>query len=231
MIELDRVYSGLEIGHFRSFAKLFLKGPINGVVGLLFGTADNGDRLKATTVEQLQKGRSGIKEGLCCAQWEIRVREDQPSQEGEPENREKQGFEEIRRSTSTSVGQDVVPSIRFGYTHDTFIRLKAGPRLQDIDDCMFVFLLNRGLAEKIANIQVYANEYKLTEINVADIRLEDSSFGSRSPLLFSPEELADPWVMLRPKQASNFDIRFSEQTPRRFFHPHEVAPVTSGRRV
>jgi hypothetical protein len=162
---------------------------------------------------------------MCGGQWEMRIRENQP----EPNSRSRPDEEEDDSTykyepagSFTSVGQDPVKTIRVRYSRDSLIRFMPGPTLQDLDGCMFLFCLNRTLAEKVRAIHIYANEYKLTEISVNGFRIDNSSFKSQVPLFFSDEELADPWVRLRPEMVSAFHIRFSQQTPKRFFRADEV---------
>jgi hypothetical protein len=91
---------------------------------------------------------------------------------------------------------------------------------------MFVFHLNRGLAEKVMGIRIYANEYKLSEIRRDAFRIEDSQpMDAPSLLFFSDNELADPWITLGPQNESAFHIRFSEQTPKRIFSAQEVTEL------
>jgi hypothetical protein len=230
ILELGREYSGAEIGHFRAFAMVQLKGPVHRLLNFIFGATDNSHRLNAHTDEDLAKGEAGIAKSMCGGQWEIRFPEDLAATEsGQNENKEGENKEDDeerlpyeRAGSFTSVGADPVKMISTRYKKDSFIRLMPGPRLQDIDDCMFIFFLNRGLAEKVRAIQIYANEYKLTEIGADEFYIDSSSFAPRVPLFFTDRELADPWVRLRPKKASAFHIRFSEQTPKRFFHAAEV---------
>jgi len=222
VLELDREYKGSEIGHFRAFATMYLKGPIDGLFGLIFGATDNSKRLEARTAEELAKGQSGISQSLCGGQWEMRIPESPP----EPDKGADADGRSLRYEPAgsfTSMGQDPVESVRVRYGRDSFTRLMPGPRLLDVNDCMFLFCLNRKLAEKVRAIHIYANEYKLREIRADGFRIDHSSFEPLVPLFFSAEELADPWVRLRPERASAFDIRFAEQTPKRFFHAAEVA--------
>jgi hypothetical protein len=224
LLQLDREYRGSEIGHFRAFAVLTLKGPIYGGFCYLFGAADNDARLGARTEVQLAKGRSGISESMCVGQWEMRIPEDSQELEISANADEGDGrFKYELTGSSRSAGLDPVKAIRVRYGRDSFIRLTPEPRLQDIDECMFLFSLNRRLAEKVRAIHVYANEYKLTEIGVGGFTIDNSSFKTEVPLFFSDEELADPWVRLRPKNESSFHVRFSQQTPKRFFSADEVA--------
>jgi hypothetical protein len=225
VLELDRAYSGLEIGHFRAFAIVYLKGPVHGILSFMFGATDNSARLETSRPEDLAKRRSGIGESMCGGQWEMRIPENQPepandhTTEGEDESRLKYQ----PAGSFTSIGQDPVKTIRIRYKRDSFIRFMSGPTLQDLDDCSFFFCLNRRLAEKVKVLHIYANEYKLTEISGCGFRIDTSSFKPPVPRFFSDEELADPWVELRPEIASSFQIRFSEQTPKRFFNASEVA--------
>lgn len=165
----------------------------------------------------------GVSGSICGGQWETRIPENQPeavntSSAGEQHTSLK--FEPA--GSFTSVGQDPVKTIRVGYSRDSLIRLIPGPRLQDVDDCIFLFFLNRSLAEKVKAIHIYAKEYKLTEISGDGFWIDTSSFKPQVPLFFSDEELADPWVRLRPKIASAFQVRFSNQTPRRLFDANDV---------
>jgi hypothetical protein len=83
-------------------------------------------------------------------------------------------------------------------------------------------VLNRGLAEKVSRIHVYANEYKLLEIPKSEVVLDDRLRPSRIPVDFSDAELRDPWVYIRPERSTLFMLRFSEQTPHRLFAPRET---------
>jgi hypothetical protein len=88
---------------------------------------------------------------------------------------------------------------------------------------MFIFSLNRRLAEKVKAIRVYANEYKRAELRSEIFRLEERDFArGDSFLFFSEEELADAWVRLGPQSASTFRIRLSEQTPKRIYSAAEI---------
>lgn len=225
ILQLDREYRGQEIGHFRAFAIVRLKGPVRGIFSFMFGATDNSTRSETSTAEDLAKARSGIGESMCGGQWEMRIPENQT--EPASDNAAKEDEDESRlkyqpAGSFTSVGQDPVKTIRVRYSRDRFIRFMPGPTLQDLDECSFLFCLNRRLAEKVKAIHIYANEYKLTEISSSGFRIDTPSFKLPVPLFFSVEELADPWVGLRPEIASAFEIRFSEQTPRRFFHAGEV---------
>ncbi len=92
-------------------------------------------------------------------------------------------------------------------------------------------MLNRSLAEKLSSIEVFANGYKLTHIGPADFRIDDSNLKLRVPDTFTPEELADSWVRIRPSElASSFHLQFMSMTPRRMFEHGEAPDRRSERR-
>jgi len=93
---------------------------------------------------------------------------------------------------------------------------------------------------EVKAIHIYANQYKLTDIGAEGFRIDDSSFEARVPYLFSAQELADPWVRLRPNMASAFTYDFSTRhrsassTPSRYrtrrLGPEQVVPVLGASR-
>jgi hypothetical protein len=118
---------------------------------------------------------------------------------------------------------DPVRSIGACYSHDDpVIRFRPRLQLRDLDNCMFMPVLNRSLAEKLHSIQVFANDYKLADIGPDDFTIDGSPFESTNLFeRFTPDELADPWVRIRPSNwFSAFELRFSSTTPRRMY-PHE----------
>jgi hypothetical protein len=224
VFQLDREYGGGEIGHFRAFAFVHLKAPSQGLISFVFGSTDNSARLEATNVEGLGLGKSGITHSMCGGQWEMRIPENGPEAE-EPDNDgdERAEYKYQRTATFTSVGRNPLTTIGIQFSQDTFIRLMSLPNLLDLDESMFLFYLNRSLADKVDSIQIYANEYKLKEIRRDGFKIENDFRGKKGvSLVFSDEELADTWVTLAPPEASTFRIRFSEQTPRRFLSAEEV---------
>jgi len=87
---------------------------------------------------------------------------------------------------------------------------------------MLLFYLNRSLAVRVKSIRLYANEYQLAEISSNGFTIGALERELGLPLVFSTQELADPWVTLGPQSESTFHVRFSEQTPKRFFHAKEI---------
>ena len=168
----DREYSGAQIGHFRAFAIMGLKAPVHGLLSIMFGVTDNSSRVNAKTEEDLANGASGIANSMCGGQWEGRISEDLIKLESEEDERRKTALDDDDEEhlafepagNFMSVGRDPIRKLHLGYTRDSFIRLLPGPRLLDIDDSTFLFLINRSLAERVKAIHMYANDYKLIEI-------------------------------------------------------------------
>ena len=95
---------------------------------------------------------------------------------------------------------------------------------------MLLPLMNESLARKLKTVHVLANEYKLMEISQGDFQIDITAFEPNVPTVFTSEELADPWVRIRPKTASTFGLRFSEETPQRMFAPKQVQDTLPKRR-
>lgn len=233
LLELNREYSGTEIGHFRAFVFMQLKAPIDGILNLYFGATDNASRPNAKTEEDLAKGLSGIANGTCGGLWVQEIRESSSEEnvesQGDEEDDESGPFTQV--SGFSSVGSHAVKKIVVPYNNDPYIRLKSGPRLIDIDEAMFVFCLNSSLAKKLRAFKLFANEYQLMEVEANGFSVDTSPRNSRDPFFYSSLELSDEWVRLRPKSASAFHIRFSEQTPGRYYHAVEISGSTTRTRT
>jgi hypothetical protein len=231
VLGLDKEYSGIEIGHFRAFALFRYITPIQNVLSIMFGSSDNSERQDARSAADLSRGRSGIAYSICAAQWDQRVPEpeDGPSSVGtlkEPQDEVTDEFYFQKVGSSSSVGRDRVKGININYNKSTFLRIDSGPCLMDLNESIFIFILNKRLAEKVNFIRVFANEYKLADITKDRFYIDETPWDTKLPFIFSADELADPWVRLRPKNASAFRIDFSEQTPRRFYDAIEISNET-----
>ena len=227
VLELDREYSGSEIRHYRAFSTLQLKGPVHGIFSIMFGATDNSERGEAKTEQDLLKGQSGICGSLYGGQWEMRIPEDRvdaPPAEDPDDDNDEPTFPYVPAGNIRGVGlDDPVKTIRISYRKDQFIRFSPDLRLQDLDECIFIFFLNACLAKKLHTIKIYANEYKLAEIPNVGFKIDPTPVRYYVPLLFSDSELADPWVRVRPASLSSaFHISFSEHTPQRFFDAREI---------
>jgi hypothetical protein len=82
--------------------------------------------------------------------------------------------------------------------------------------------MNGTVAEKVETIKVFGNEYKLIEIEAPEFEIDYSPYEARVHYHFTSSQLADHWVHIRPKNATAFQIRYSERTPVRFYHAIEI---------
>ena len=129
----------------------------------------------------------------------------------------------------TSIGLERVKYVRLRYSQHEFIRLGPRLRLGDLDGAWFTFCVNRALAERVRTIHIYADAYKLAEISADGFWVDEATFDPKIPLIFTDAELADPWVTLRPRDASAFGVRFSEHTPKRIFSASEISTTSAER--
>lgn len=213
LLDLDREYTAPEIQHFRAFCSLWLVEEKAGFNHCIFGSADNTSRLDANSEKQLNLEQSGISKAICGAQWEVHTEKDSNSAEYQ------KGFRQT--GSSKSVGRDKIQQIAIRYHGaNDFMRITPYLLLRDLDLAKFVFYMNGSLFEKLDSIAVYANEYKLAHLRKDALRAEPRN--PDIPMLFTNDELADAWVVVRPPRSSLFELRFSETTPTRFFAAEEI---------
>ena len=73
----------------------------------------------------------------------------------------------------------------------------------------------------VMNDQIQTQEW--IALFPGDFLIDASRFDLTVPGTFTPEELADPWVRIRPSTLStNFRLRFKTTTPKRMFGHHEA---------
>lgn len=219
ILKLDREYTGEELGHLRAYCQIYLQeAPLN-TICLLFGTTDRWHRDERDT-EQMTP--SGVANGLCLSQW----RQLMPDDETIPEHVDIP-FE--KSSSGSQVGISKTKSIALTYHTNHFIRLEPDFKLKHLQDGLFLFLTNKTLAQRIVSIDIYANGYKLSEIEKHQISIDENDVKSATPLEFTSAELEDSWVIIRPKSASAFSMDFSSRVPVRMFKslPAGVKPPDS----
>jgi hypothetical protein len=222
-LELDREYLGAEIGHFRAFCSIELVEPRDGLVGLLFGSADNSNRMDARGVEDLSLAGGGIERGQCGRQWEKKLPDggDVPG----PFTRTKEFLKPAGSFTRAGVPTVRKLAIQFDGATD-FFRIPPYLLLRDIDDARFALFLNRSLADKLASICVYANEYELARYPREKLRIDGPPESFRVPMCFAESELVDVWVRIM-HDLSTFRVSFSDWTPRRRFSAAQVGDSPS----
>ena len=220
VLELRESYPAEQIGHFRAFCSLYLKEIRHGIVSILFGSTDKQDRLR-TVISSTEK--EGIKHGVSGGQWEERIDLDRRDLGEQGTNQEDEdGSELISTGSSSGIGVDPVPRIAIQYNNDNFLRFEPSLSLRDLDEAMFLPILNESLAEKVRGVHLFGGGYKIMQVMGDDLDIDKSPFKLEIPVEFTSSELADPWVRIRPKGLSDFRISFFEQTPMRMSNPRKT---------
>ena len=136
--ELDRTYTGAEIGHFRAFCSLHLKEPKLNTLSLLFGSSDLADRFRTDLSDISRQNQPGISFGISGAQWEQHFDFTEGSPAASSESSENEGDHEKARykkvGASSSVGMAEVGFLSIRYDKDLFIRFHPVLTLRDLDD-------------------------------------------------------------------------------------------------
>jgi len=216
--ELKEKYPAEEIGHFRAFCSMYLKEIKQNIFGIIFGSSDRSNRMRDDIKEDFTSESSGIKYGISSGQWENHIDLEKSSSDEEVEEEK---YKQV--GSSSSIGKDDIEFIGISYRKDSFIRYMQTISLKDLDEAMFLPILNKSLAEKIKAIHIYSDGYKIQELCSDDFSIDSSEFKPHIPAQFSDEELGDPWVRIRPSNLSSaFHIRFFEKTPKRMFMPEQV---------
>lgn len=222
--ELDRTYKAEEIGHFRAFCSMYLKEPKHKIFSILFGSSDKSNRMRSDLETDFTIQESGIKYGIGGGQWEKHVNWGAGENEGLDESADdddKLKYQNV--GSSSSIGMDPVKFITIRYDHDnSFIRYQPRLSLRDIDDAMFLPVVNKSLADKIIAIHIFSNGYKLQEITKSKFSIDTTTFSPKIPANFTDDELNDVWVRIRPINASAFRMSFSDQTPKRMFISRQI---------
>ncbi|MDR3560562.1 MAG: hypothetical protein P4N59_03835 [Negativicutes bacterium] len=215
--ELKTKYAAEKIGHFRLFCSLYLKEPKQKILKILFGSSDKSNRMRNDAKGDFTEQLSGIKYGISGGQWEQYFDQSKIDLE-QIDNK----FEYTQAGSSSSIGYDEIEFISISYRVGGFIRFFPCLTLRDFDEAMFLPIVNKSLAEKIKAIHLYSNGYKLQEINNSEFKIDESECHPNFPVVFSEDELKDPWVRIRPNIASAFRIEFFEKTPKRLFIPSQT---------
>ena len=225
LYKLKREYAGSEIGHFRAFMDIFFKVPLGDVYKVDFGSSDKAHRFDHQNDRRSVPDLPGIENSVGAGVWEHYITEQEDdAADGDAETAPAREKSVRQVSSSNGVGRKTVSHIAIQYQKEHSM-LHFGPRfpLSDIDESMLMPLLNASLADKLDSFSVYANEYELLRVGHSEFIIDRTSFDSSLPVDFTPEELNDPWVRIRPATiASNFSIELSQYTPRRLFSASAV---------
>lgn len=222
---LDRQYRGEEIGHFLAFTSIFFPKMRLGLTELLFGSSDNSWRFREHPY-QVRPDLPGISHGISDMTWEASYTMEEMiplEEEGVDESLDYRLLKP--RGWGSGAGMDPVDQIVIRYRHTDTFDFHPEPRLtlEDVDGAWVMPELNASLADKVEAIEIWANGYVLLSLQKDDFKIDRSKHDFAVPGHFSDEELADPWVRIRPSSFnSNFTIDFSDRTPRRGFVSREI---------
>ena len=229
--QLKKSYPANEIGHFRAFVTVGLRAIKHDIMMIWFGSSDRPHRFRADLKGEEKNGPAGIAHGISSGAWERQVKlpvceEDIASATSatveDEDDKERRAY--VYVGGGSGLGMEQVPSIIVRYLHDDpLVRFRPRLQLRDLADCVFMPVLNQSLAEKLHSIQVFANEYKLADIRPDDFTIDRSSFKNPVPEAFTPDELADQWVRIRPAGISSaFRLKFTATTPKRIYGHDEM---------
>ncbi|OME51801.1 hypothetical protein BSK59_19975 [Paenibacillus odorifer] len=212
--ELDRAYQAEEIGHFRLFCLVQLKEPKQKILSFLFGSSDKPKRMSPDSKLDIDNQMRGIKNGISGGQW-VEYFNTEVSESDDTERYESRGY-------FSSIGQDLIDFLPISFRDSSFVRVGPAVTLKDLDEAIFIAILNRSLAEKVKTIHLYSNGYKIQEFTNDEFHISDSNFNPEIPVMFTEDELNDSWVSIRPIGSSFFSIDFFEKTPKRMFTPKQM---------
>ena len=208
-IKLKRVYKAEEIGHFRMFCFFDITQPHCKIDEIIIGASDKSHRMMPNLHKSKNVQLSGIKYGICRGAWE-----------GYYGNTKK--LKSV--SPSASIGMNEVEKINFSYNKDGFIiRYPHNMSIMDINKSYFVFFVNKSISKCIDSIIINANEYTIEKIYGDSFLIDESDVDFESfPVLFSEEEMKDPWVRIRPNNVNSlFKIDFHKKVPQRISIPEK----------
>lgn len=217
--KLKREYDATEIGHFRAFCSIYLREPKLGILGLLIGKTDKSNRFR-TDIKQESTEYPGIGSGIASGQWKVAwdiTSEHDDSSESELNDKKDVG-KYLPLGSGSGVGMKSVQNLVVSYNTDSFIRFEPVLTLMDFDECSWIPILNKSLAEKLDSIRIFANGYMLYDSDKKGFGIDNSKFELDLGEVFSEDELSDPWVRIRPAEPSSaFNLSFVDNVPVRMF--------------
>lgn len=215
--ELDREYTGDEIGHFRAFCSIYLHQlPLN-ILSILFGSTDRSERGRDDFNPSTSP--TGAAHSLALGQWQqkLEVGKDDESdmREENPEEPEREKYEASRAGSSIGIKKTKFLTIRYYTSH--FLRLEPELELRNFNGAWILPIMNARLAKAVRRFELYSNGYLLMEVDSSQVLIDESPFSATVPFPFTTEELADAWVRVRPKTSSSFVLDFTGRVPVRLF--------------
>ena len=210
-INLDREYTSAEIGHFRIFCDLYLSHNDYAIESIQVGMTDkewdNNDKL--------------IRRGTNTSGWYENGISSITSLFFNSEDKEK--YEIL--SNGSSIGNETVASFVLAINiWEPLIKLHYRLKLSNLDESHYIFTMNKSVAQKISNIEVYASGYLIAKHDRSVIKIRNLVGANKAPELvdFTEKELRDEWVFVNPDGSSMFRVNFGEITPKRYYEPSEI---------
>ncbi len=120
------------------------------------------------------------------------------------------------RGSSASVRPDPLSLLAASGGFSEYSDPEVRANLADLGEAFFHFEMNRQLFDRLAGIEIFANEYLLWSATAESLYADAPNVEPTTPWNFSDDELADEWVrvMLGYGRPGQFD--FSSTTPRRW---------------
>lgn len=226
--DLNRSYDATEIGHFRLFCTFVRRNIVRGIFCIHFGASDRTNRMRPDTKLNYLLDPPGIGSGQSFGEWiEVLEEIDQGAGDSkaaaEAAPKEDSEFKWRLLSSGGGIGQATVSTIFIKYDRGGIFQLPPTIRMLDLDGGWLIFHANRSLAEKIESIQIFANDYKIMDIQRRDFLIDSSGETPDVQVPFSEQELKDEWVAIRPANGnSTFVISFAAESPVRLFSSQQV---------
>lgn len=93
--------------------------------------------------------------------------------------------------------------------------------LADLDGALFAFFMNRSLSERIARIEIFANDYLVWSAPASELGIDTPNGNPTLPWPLSSEEMADEWVRVM-NRGYTASIDFSASTPVRLLEAAQI---------
>lgn len=210
-VNLDREYTSAEIGHFRIFCNLYLSHNDFGIERIEAGITD----------KEWSKNDQSVRRDINISGWLENGISDITSLFYNSKSKRKCDI----ISNGSSIGQASVTTFILAINiWEPFIKLHHRLMLSNLDESHYIFTMNKSVAQKIKNIEVYASGYLIAKHDKAGFEIRNLVGTNKAPDLvdFTEEELQDEWVFVNPYRSCMFSVNFGETTPRRFYQPGEI---------
>lgn len=207
-IQLRRHYTAEEMGHFRFFYSIHLKNMDLDMRGFLLGVCDGRRDLQQNAATA---SSAGLANGISTGCWMMSPIGD---------NNLPDKWQSL--SAGQGIGCESLDRVAVALTTSTLFRLFPGVALRHMDASMSIGFCSQALADKLARIDVFANDYRLASYTRDNLSFDTSSIAPELPTTFSATNMLEPWVRIRHTRSSWLRLEFSDTTPQRTHTPEEL---------